>query len=29
VMRQEEPPAHVDRAFVDLVIADHQARIEK
>ena len=29
VMRQEEPPAHVDRAFLDLVIADHQARIEK
>ena len=29
VMRQEEPQAHVDRAFLDLVIADHQARIEK
>ncbi len=29
VMRQEEPPAHVDRAFLALVIADHQARIEK
>jgi antitoxin CptB len=29
VMRQEEPPANVDRAFLDLVIADHQARIEK
>ena len=29
VMRQEEPPAHVDQAFLDLVIADHQARIEK
>ena len=29
VMRQEDPPAHVDRAFLDLVIADHQARIEK
>ena len=29
VMRQEEPPAHVDRAFLDLVIADHQARVEK
>ena len=29
VMRQEEPPAHVDRAFLDLVITDHQARIEK
>jgi len=27
VMRQEEPPAHVDRAFLDMVIADHQARI--
>ena len=29
VMRQEQPPAHVDSAFLDLVIADHQARIEK
>lgn len=29
VMRQEDPPAHVDRGFLDLVIADHQARIEK
>jgi len=29
VMRQEEPPGHVDRAFLDLVIADHQARISK
>ncbi|MCP8882064.1 succinate dehydrogenase assembly factor 2 [Devosia sp. XJ19-1] len=29
VMRQEEPPTHVDRAFLDLVIADHQARIAK
>jgi antitoxin CptB len=29
VMRQEEPPPHVDRAFLDLVVADHQARIEK
>jgi antitoxin CptB len=29
VMRQEDPPARVDRAFLDLVIADHQARIEK
>lgn len=28
VMGQEEPPYHVDRAFLDLVIADHQARIE-
>ena len=29
VMGQEEPPAHVDRSFLDLVIADHQARVEK
>ncbi|ODT72907.1 MAG: hypothetical protein ABS75_01390 [Pelagibacterium sp. SCN 63-23] len=29
VMRQEEPPVHVDRDFLDLVIADHQARIGK
>lgn len=29
VMRQEEPPEHVDRDFLDRVIADHQARIEK
>ncbi len=29
VMRQEEPPPHVDRAFLDLVIADHQERIAK
>ncbi len=29
VMRQEDPPVHVDRAFLDLVIADHQARIRK
>ena len=29
VMRQEAPPAHVDQAFLDLVIADHQARIAK
>lgn len=29
VMGQEEPPVHVDRAFLALVIADHQARIEK
>ena len=28
VMRQEEPPAHVDRDFLELVVADHQARIE-
>lgn len=29
VMGQEEPPASVDRDFLALVIADHQARIEK
>lgn len=29
VMGQAEPPAHVDREFLDIVIADHQARIEK
>jgi antitoxin CptB len=29
VMRQEDSPVHVDRAFLDLVIADHQARIRK
>jgi antitoxin CptB len=29
VMRQEEPPADVDREFLDAVIADHQARIAK
>jgi len=29
VMRQEEPPAHVDRAFLDEVIADHQARLAR
>ena len=29
VMGQEEPPANVDREFLALVIADHQARIEK
>jgi antitoxin CptB len=27
VMRQEEPPAHVDRLFLEALIADHQARI--
>ena len=27
VMGQEEPPAHVDRDFLDHVIADHQARL--
>lgn len=26
VMRQEEPPAHVDKAFLDALIADHKAR---
>ena len=25
----EEPPAHVDVEFLNLVIADHQSRIEK
>ena len=29
VMGQEEPPAHVDRAFLDEVIADHQARLAR
>lgn len=29
VMGQAEPPEHVDREFLDLVIADHQARIGK
>ncbi|WP_297112500.1 succinate dehydrogenase assembly factor 2 [uncultured Devosia sp.] len=29
VMRQEEPPAHVDAEFLAMVIADHQARIER
>jgi antitoxin CptB len=29
VMGQAEPPEHVDRAFLDIVIADHQARIGK
>ncbi|ODT69747.1 MAG: hypothetical protein ABS75_15550 [Pelagibacterium sp. SCN 63-23] len=29
VLRQEEPPAHVDRAFLDMLIADHEARIAK
>jgi antitoxin CptB len=27
IMRQEEPPEHVDRDFLELVIADHQARV--
>ncbi|MFC3705756.1 succinate dehydrogenase assembly factor 2 [Devosia honganensis] len=26
VMGQEEPPAHVDRAFLELLIADHEKR---
>ena len=29
VMGQEEPPAHVDRAFLQHVIADHEARLRK
>lgn len=29
VMGQEEPPAHVDRAFLAEVIADHSARLAK
>lgn len=29
VMGQAEPPAHVDREFLEIVIADHQARIEQ
>lgn len=29
IMGQEEPPAHVDRAFLAAVIADHQARLAK
>lgn len=29
VMGQDEPPAHVDRAFLAEVIADHQARLAK
>jgi len=27
VMRQEEPPEHVDRVFLDRLIADHEARV--
>lgn len=27
VMGQEEPPENVDRSFLALVIADHQARL--
>ena len=29
VMGQETPPDHIDRAFLDLVIADHHARLAK
>lgn len=29
VMGQVEPPAAVDRAFLDIVIADHKARVSK
>ena len=29
VIGQAEPPAHVDRAFLAEVIADHQARLAK
>ena len=29
VMGQAEPPAHVDRAFLAEVVADHQARLAK
>lgn len=29
IMGQEEPPAHVDRAFLAEVIADHEARLRK
>ncbi|MBJ6985927.1 succinate dehydrogenase assembly factor 2 [Devosia sp. MC521] len=29
VLRQEEPPAHVDRSFLDLLIADHEARVAR
>ena len=29
VMGQEEPPAHVDRSFLQHVIEDHQARLRK
>lgn len=29
IMCQEDPPEHVDRAFLELVIADHQARISQ
>ncbi|MBK1793413.1 succinate dehydrogenase assembly factor 2 [Devosia sp. WQ 349] len=29
VLRQEEPPEHVDRSFLDLLIADHEARVAR
>jgi antitoxin CptB len=29
VMGQDTPPADVDAAFLELIIADHKARIEK
>jgi antitoxin CptB len=29
VMGQDEPPAHVDRSFLQHVIDDHQARLRK
>jgi antitoxin CptB len=29
VMGQQEPPAHVDRDFLQHVIADHEARLRK
>lgn len=29
VMGQEDPPEHVDRAFLQHVIADHEARLRK
>lgn len=29
VMGQQEPPEHVDRAFLQHVIADHAARLRK
>jgi antitoxin CptB len=29
VMGQAEPPAHVDRDFLAIVIADHQARLSQ
>ena len=29
VLGQAEPPAHVDRAFLDALIADHEARTRR